>query len=517
VAGYDGAEGLAVVSAALATGPVNDDLAFALPLGPLPLDWAGDTYGATMEEDEWVGCSGTTYALWWRYVPATDGTLAVHATNPDSTSAPELSLWVPAGGGGHPLTEVTCVFPDEGYETALTAPVTAGQTYYLRLALAYDYQGPLTLFADGPSAIAGDVVVDGQAGWRMLAAPAAGWTVGGLAALNLVQGVPDLYPSAGANLFTGYDGTAFTVPSAAAAPLAPGQGFLWYLYDATFDPGGPSASRALPMTLPVEDAVPPAEVVIPLHRAGDGWNLVGNPYPFALDPWNFWTWAEGGTLASAVGQVWDPNAGATGSYRLATTFDEGLPPWTGMFLENEAGADGATHLRIPVEGPPIHTVTARPALAFELRGAMADGRELLDPAAALVLAEGSAAEWDAFDALELAPLGEAWVALAFGGVRADSAVWKAQEARPAEAAGPFEVPLAVRTAGAAGPLTLTWPADSLPEGWALTLTDHVTGATVDLRRTGPPTGGARAVRMRAAAPAGGRRRPRSRSPAPSTG
>ena len=91
--------------------------------------------------------------------------------------------------------------------------------------------------------------VAGSAGWRLLAAPAVGVTVADLAAVNLVQGVPGYYPSAGSNLYTGYTGTAYTMPAGGSDVLQPGRGFFWHFYNLEGTPGGPSTSHVLPTTL----------------------------------------------------------------------------------------------------------------------------------------------------------------------------------------------------------------------------------------------------------------------------
>ena len=58
---------------------------------------------------------------------------------------------------------------------------------------------------------------------------------------------------------------------------------------------------------------------------------------------------------------------------------------------------------------------------------------------------------------------------------------KERQAVEAQPVGALSVPLAVRAVGAVGPLTLTWPHLEVPDGWALTLADAVTGETVDVR------------------------------------
>ncbi|HLA64727.1 MAG TPA: M36 family metallopeptidase, partial [Rhodothermales bacterium] len=158
------------------------------------------------------------------------------------------------------------------------------------------------------------VQVAGQGGWRMMAAPTSTMTVANLASQNLVQGIPGYYatdPRCGGvcqpNLYTGYTGSAYTAPAGGSDVLQPGRGMLWYFYNQNITPGGPSNSVALPMTInaPAGAAEPTASVPVTLHAAGNKWNMLGNPFMTGINVSDLPSWASGGTLTSAVGQVWD--------------------------------------------------------------------------------------------------------------------------------------------------------------------------------------------------------------------
>jgi hypothetical protein len=340
---------------------------------------------------------------------------------------------------------------------------------------------PVALTVGQPASL----VVDGGPGWRMLAPARTDLTVSHLADLNLVQGVSGFYDEAPTNLHAGYDGLEWTTFSGASDALQPGKGFLWYLYDLTFDPGGPSQSVALPMALPGGGPVPGADVVTTLHQNGSRWNLLGNPFDTSLDVSGLsgWTGADG--LASAVPQVWDPNLG-TGSYRLASELDNVLSAWQGFFLENAT----ATQLLIPVSAQTMGADLTRPAaqeqrriVAFELTGETGNG-VLTDRAAVLLMAEGGTDGWDLLDATKLTPLTYPRIALAFVGERvvdgeAELAL-KAQESRPLFPAD-FDVELNILAEGYAGELTLSWPrVENVPGEWTLTLKDLETGEVTDL-------------------------------------
>ena len=364
------------------------------------------------------------------------------------------------------------------------APVASGSLVVATVtdAAGRTSEASANVGVSGSAGGATSLVVSGGPGWRMLALPLAGSTVGTLASQNLVQGLPDLYPGAGANLYTGFDGVAFTVPAGTSAPVIPGRGFLWYLYDLDLEPGGPSTSHALPVTLTVAGPPPSAEVVVPLHSVGQGWNLVGNPYPFALSLSDLPAWAEDGALRSAVAQTWDPSAGATGSYVLSSLTGDVIPAWTGAFVQNR----DAARLRVPSTADAARTAArgdsvAVHRLAFELTGADAAGATLVDRSLAIVFRDGAGGGWDLWDAEKLGSLGSPSVEAAFAGERDGEPVGRAQASFRATPDAVVEVPLSVESVGASSSLVLTWPRVEVPDGWALSLVDLETGAVVDLR------------------------------------
>ena len=344
-------------------------------------------------------------------------------------------------------------------------------------------------------------IAAGQAGWRMMGAPVQGYTVGRLAGVNLVQSVTGQYPTFPAdNLYLDYNGASYVAATEVANAIDPGQGFIWYLFNQNLTPdpaaagGGTSRSYTLPTRLEgtgAEVNVASGAVSIPLSTAGDKFNLVANPYRDDLDVSTLGSLASGGTLTSAVPQVWDPNVGASGSY---VPVSGSVSAWQGFFLQNNT----ATALNIPTNlrnttgtflgltgNGYTNSRTANPArLAFELAGTdAATGGATVDLAATLVFSETGADGWDLLDASKLAPLANAYATVAFQGELGGTANLKAQESRALDAAS-FSVPLVVDAVGTAPALTLSWgDLSALPSTWQLSLRDVVTGATVDLRET----------------------------------
>ena len=360
--------------------------------------------------------------------------------------------------------------PDVNY-----SGVPTGDTTERDNARLLDEQSPFVASFRTPQ-----VTVSGNAGWRFMASPVEDLTVDDLAAQNLIQGISGYYPTASPNFYTSYTGSGWSTPSSGSDVLASGSGFAWYFYDNNDDPGGPSESVALPMDLSVGYEEQPFEdVSVALHTSGDKWNLIANPFVSGLDVSSgLGGWATGGSLASGVGQVWNP---ATGSYSLTSTLGT-LAAWQGVFVENNS----ATGIDMPsasrTSGGTFLREAGSALVAFELEGTqVGTGAPLLDQAAVLYLHTDAAADWDLYDAAKLYPLEASYALLAFSGERDGEPMAKAQESQAMTSAVRFTVPMSVETAGAETSLTLRWPRlDSIPEDWTLTLTDLITGQDVDL-------------------------------------
>ena len=338
-------------------------------------------------------------------------------------------------------------------------------------------------------------VVDGVAGWRLLAPPHAGLTVDDLAGMNLVAGIPDYYPTfseddpgAEPTLYTGYDGADWVAATGTGEALELGEGFFWYLYDADFTPTEAttltSSSVALPFTLAPTAPFNTADVAVPLSTDGNRYNVLGNPFGTGLDLSAVTGWPGGARVASkGRTRVWDSAAsswidGATASPIAA---------WQGFVLK--AKRSGGT-LTIPASAStPGGVLLAKPetpprTLSLALSGTdAATGRPLADRDLDLLFEAGASAAWDDADAEKLAPLSDAYVLLGVLGEHEGAPALKAAESRP-ESPGSFSVPLALDAVGAAPTLTLRWPTlGALPAAWQVTLHDALTGETVDLRTT----------------------------------
>ena len=406
-----------------------------------------------------------------------------------------------------------------GGNVAPGASNTLGLNFNAAGLAAGTYTATLAISSNAPAASAVNVPITfvvraasqqiaGRAGWRMMAAPTTAMTVAHLASQNLVQGVPGYYPTNNPNLYTAFNGTSWVPATGASQVVGGGTGFMWYFFNQNVTGSGGSSSVALPMTIaaPAGAAEPTGNVAVPLHAANTKWNLVGNPYMTGLDVSSMGTWASGGTLASAVAQVWDPNAGASGSYLLSTiNLGNTIAPWQGFLIQNNT----ATTLTIPagakLDSGTFHSHEALETriVAFELESASAaSGQTLYDRAIALYFHPDATAAWDLWDASKLTPLSSAYALLAFEGSRDGQPVLKAQESRPIDPTAPFDVPMALEAVGTAPSLTLPLAGADEPPGDV----DAHAGGPRDRRDDGPPHGRPLHVRRHRGRPPHGRGR-----------
>jgi hypothetical protein len=211
-----------------------------------------------------------------------------------------------------------------------------------------------------------------DAGWRMLALPAAGKT---RAALE-----DDLALEAtGGSVLYRWDSASqsWAAQDAATDALPRGEGFMLYFFDDFIDPLERSG-LSLDVSTGSEDQGAD-ETVDGLAQDGR-FHLVGNPFDAAFDL----SGLAGGDLAAAgfqaTVQVWDPE---TGSYRQITqgsTGDE-IAAWQGLFVERTTVGSGQTTLAFAAsakQGGPGPLVGSR--ATSPIAGARSGGDE--GPAAA---------------------------------------------------------------------------------------------------------------------------------------
>ncbi|HEX9951217.1 MAG TPA: FG-GAP-like repeat-containing protein, partial [Rubricoccaceae bacterium] len=352
-------------------------------------------------------------------------------------------------------------------------------------------------------------VLNGPAGWRLLASPAPAsplnellgaqvWTQGVAAGADSPAGTSNvlLYDET----LSGTLGSGYVTPATLAAPAGAGRGIYVYVYDdADFRATAPDIQFPFPKTLSVTGPTalvdfdwgagldaPLTYTDTPAAATDDGWNLLGNPFA----SWFDWDGAERTGVGAAV-YVYDPATAAYRSYSGGIGALAGgiVGPLQGFWVQTTAASPTLTLRPSASSGGPLYREGSAPTVV-SLRLRPGTGSALPPTVASeafLALGvDGAEAGLDALDAVALVPPAQAYVLLstAVGGPPSDTPpVALSIDARPA-LTGTLTVPLDVSAvaggAGAGGPLVLDWPGLALPDGWRATLHDRDTDTTVEL-------------------------------------
>lgn len=356
--------------------------------------------------------------------------------------------------------------------------------------------------------VAGRDDTDTDAGWRMLAVPAAGATRASLEDDLDFSAMPG-------SVVRRWQDRQWTVQRSSDA-LPRGTGFIFYFYDSDANPVDADGLRLDVDRGPENTTVDHKVESLALNEE---WMLLGNPFPVSFDLGAL----AGGDLPAAgfqaTAHVWDPDAG---QYRLitqGTTGDE-IAAWQGFFLQRSTLGEGQTSLTFGADGqqadrpgsligsrsarrplaveeaarpdagrpqatPPIRS--AEVALRLDVTGAEGD---TIDTDRVIYRIDARAADgYDPYDAEELPPPGADGYVTATLPILADGAlVHRALGAGPPPAPNaPLDrsIPLSVRGVGTGGTATLSGPQRPdapVPDDWTLHLHDTRTDSTVDLRR-----------------------------------
>ncbi|PSQ82860.1 MAG: hypothetical protein BRD44_06450 [Bacteroidetes bacterium QS_7_67_15] len=197
-----------------------------------------------------------------------------------------------------------------------------------------------------------DISNDGgdPTGWRMLATPVGGITVGDLANETLVQGVPNMkYSDHDPNLHESYDGSGdgyYPVPGGPdATPAAggAGQGFYWYFFEKS--EADVPENAGLPFSWTPGGIDRTSDVTVSVEPTGQNFFMLGNPYRPAYDLSGLNLNKDGdgdGTQDfSNIVQVWNLDKGSDGGYVSLDRTNSDVATGQGFFVErNDQGNDG---------------------------------------------------------------------------------------------------------------------------------------------------------------------------------
>lgn len=274
------------------------------------------------------------------------------------------------------------------------------------------------------------VTISGTAGWRMMAAPTTDMPISDLTAFTPIQGFGDGHTR---NFYTSWSGSEWEYPSSLSDSLENGKGFIIYFFN-----NNTAESAELPLTIRGTGSIQNTDVDIDLHANGDGWNLIGNPFDQAIDFGQ--TTVNGGSLASSVGQIYDPGSQ---SYVTTTSIGDSVAAWQGIMIENtDASSITIPSASIIEEG---NFLKSLPEEHSYLVLSVADPKQGVKDQFVLYFSESSELSWDDKDAMELPPINE--TALSFSGIgtRDGSEILQTQISLPIDFSESLNIPLRIKT------------------------------------------------------------------------
>ena len=358
-------------------------------------------------------------------------------------------------------------------------------------------------------AFAGQTAVElrGTAGYRMLAAPTAGLSVGTFLDPLWTQGFPGADFAGGGPSVYRYDESAagnqnlgYVTPASASEVMPSGRGYFVYVYEDD-DPRAtaPGIQGGFPKLLTAFGGDVAGPVVLPVTytNAGtpseNGWNLVGNPYRGSID-WDFVTKAD----VNLSIYVYDDQASAYRVYNngigdiergvvaagqgfwvqaMDTDASGTVVPSAVVPVTAQVQGDGHFYGR-PGSGGEAPAETAPPHVALTLTRGEHEAR------AFVTFADGATAGMDAFDAVALAPAAASYAQLSTASEDGEALAIQALPLSPGRYAVGLAASAVEAGAPAGGPMALSWDGAALPSGWTARLVDAATGASADLTAAG---------------------------------
>lgn len=369
---------------------------------------------------------------------------------------------------------------------------------------------------DAQLSITSEVVIEGEAGWRMLSIPLSGQTVEHLADQNQIQGVQGLYNMENSegvptpneqfdlNFYTGIDETTelnWTGPANSETVINRGEGFIWYFWNNDI-----WKSKELPFTLkaklsgadqqqakaPLTSSDPPGNPENPeqneditisyaSYSTGD-FILAGNPFTSPIDFNEL-------VLTDVAAKFWiyDPATDIFVTYNAAT--QQGISQiaaWQGFIIQATGDNPEITYpATAQIEGDPTFYKEAENADTDHPRiNLQIEGQELSDGNVSALFFEGGQPGADAGDMAKFylpAMSGEALL-LYFDATEDHHASYLTDDARPLSFDEPQQFNLNA-FGNKPGNYTLSWNTTGWKDGWHARLFDEATGTRVDMTET----------------------------------
>lgn len=334
------------------------------------------------------------------------------------------------------------------------------------------------------------VTISGSEGWRLMSPPSDQLTYGELLDSLWTQGFTGADSETGnSNVYTWDESQQqFVSISNSTDSAKVGVGLLVYVFG---DSDKDGTAEAFPRNIIKDMEIYSSETTFPLdltddNDAGttlDGWNLIGNPYPFPIN-WTNSTHGSGwGKQAMFISMyIWNSSAGEYQSHNgTAGTFaTPDIAPWQGFWVKSElvnspmivdenAKSTAGTFNKI------VQTV---PEIRFLLKELPVDSRDALKSGTMVMFSEYSTTGLDELDSYKLQSLNAEYLSLF---TTLDTGQNLDINSLPDSLSEPITVKLDYEVSHSSGKYELTWNHKLLPKNWEFIITDTKNRVEINLK------------------------------------
>jgi len=323
-----------------------------------------------------------------------------------------------------------------------------------------------------------DLIVDGDAGWRMLSFPISGGAADDISDDTAIQGVSGGDNTGATSNFQTYDDSgAFETPTNVSTAIGNGYGFIAYFYN-----NSDAGSSVLPVTLDATGTQPGSDVDVDLNttvtESSSYFTLVGNPFASNFDLSSIT--ATGGSIQNNVA-FWNDGAGSYVSKDRTSSYI--ASSWQGFWVETTSAS--VTQITFPTTGK---STSANSGAYFTKENPdnadiefTLSSESSFDEAIKLSFRSYAELGMDRADASKLVPLVSEYATMAFVGEYQNEEKLKSVESLPVDLEEAITIPLRPTLVGVSGEFTFSWNGlEELSNKMSFTLHDYETGSNIDM-------------------------------------
>lgn len=318
-----------------------------------------------------------------------------------------------------------------------------------------------------------EVMISGEAGWRLISIPGSNASLQQLSDDTPVQGIDD---GSNSNVYLFNNTGAYSKPSSNSATIANGDGLLIYFFD-----NSTNGSSELPIVLDTNLEEPDADVTVSLNTVtatgSSYFTLVGNPFQSNFDVSSI---TYNNSFQNNIHVLND------GLYSAVSRTSAVVKPWQAFWVESPT-VNPSTSITFPLSGKVNASATehafskVNPSMG-ELSLSLKAGT-LIDSGCRISFSNNASFLWDAEDATKLQPTRESYSIL----YCINDDINQSVLSLPMGLNEAFSIPLGIDVEGMDEQLEFEWELDSsIADKFEFTLVDEETGATYNLTKNELP-------------------------------